>query len=75
MKHENHKEKSFSEVLGDHKFVSRVFLGVGLALFLLNISSFLAFMPITYDYLAFTISLFNSMLIIIYSVYMLSQEK
>ncbi len=67
--------KDFNEALGTVRTVSYVFLGVGLSLFLLNISSFLAFLPSRYSAVAFDLSVFSSMIIVIYSVYILHHYK
>lgn len=66
------KQKS---VFQDKKVISYVFLGVGFSLFLLNISGLLSFMPGKYNVSAFDISVLSSMIIIIYSTYVIHNEK
>jgi len=58
----------------NRKIVSLVFLGLGLSLFILNISSMLSFLPLNYNKIAFDMSIFASMLIVIYSVYMIHSD-
>jgi len=67
--------KKFEKVISNQKNVSLVFLGVGLSLFLLNISGILSFLPKSYSFTFFDVSVFSSMIIIIYSVYILHNEK
>lgn len=55
--------------------ISLVFLGIGLIMFLLNISGLLTHLPESYSHSAFNISVFSSMLIIIYATYVLSANK
>jgi phosphate starvation-inducible membrane PsiE len=76
-KKEKNSSEDFREIIKDRKIVSLVFLGIGLALFLINISSFLAYTPmiVNYDELAFNISVFSSILIIVYAVYILQEGK
>ena len=69
------KEKTFVEWLEQRRLVANIFLGVGLMLFLINISSFLAFLPWEYNHLTFNISVFSSMIIILFAVYILHYEK
>ncbi len=70
-----HEELSFMDVIKSEKNVSLFFLGVGLCLFFLNISSMLSFLPSEYSHVAFDISVFSSMLIILYSVYNLYKKE
>ncbi len=51
--------------------VSIFFLGVGIVMFFLNISTFLSFMPSSYSFFAFDISILTSMVLIIFTTYML----
>lgn len=69
------KKGTIHELLSHRKEVSLIFLGIGLVMFLLNISGLLAFLPKSYSFSAFNISVFSSMLIIIYSTYVLNSEK
>ena len=66
--------KDFNQALGNSKTISYVFLGIGLTLFLLNLSTFLAFLPEKYSVTAFDISTFSSIIIIIYATYVISKE-
>lgn len=76
MKHKHKsKEVDFEEILKDTKTINLAFLGAGLMLFLLNISSFLAFLPKEYSFTAFDISVFSSILLILIAVYNLHSEK
>lgn len=64
-----------NKTFGDKKVVGYVFLGIGLSLFLVNISSFISLLPVAYAYLAFNLSIFSSMLLIIIAVHFLTIEK
>lgn len=66
---------SIHDFFSHTKEISLVFLGVGLVMFLLNISGMLAYLPDSYSHSAFNISVFSSMLIIIYATYVLTAEK
>lgn len=69
-------KKSFvPSVYRDERKVSFVFLGVGLTLFILNISAMMSFNPIKYSYYAFDISVLASMMIVIYTVYILHKDE
>lgn len=59
----------------DEKKVSYVFLGVGLSLFILNVAAMMSFNPAKYSYYAFDISVFASMMIVIYTVYILHKDE
>ena len=76
---ESHEEKSFCKkfefALGTKRTISLVFLGIGLTLFLLNVSGILAYLPKSYDITSFDISIFASMIMIIYATYMLHEEN
>lgn len=61
--------KSFKSLIQDQKTVNLVFLGVGLILFMLNVSTLLAYLPVTYSYTLFNISVFSSMIVILVAVY------
>lgn len=67
--------RDFEKALGTHKTISLVFLGVGLTLFFLNISTMLSYLPLKYSEIAFDLSVFSSMLIIIYATYNLHMDK
>lgn len=69
------KINSLSKTFGGTKKINSVFLGIGLTLFLVNISSFLAYLPSEYSELAFDISVFSSMIIILVAVYNLHEKK
>ncbi len=75
----SHEQKSFIQkfehALGGKKVINIVFLGVGLTLFLLNISGLLSFLPRSYNITAFDVSVFSSMVIIIYATYALHEEN
>ncbi|NQZ84859.1 MAG: hypothetical protein HRU03_04000 [Nanoarchaeales archaeon] len=76
-KHVKHEYKSLSHLFEkEWRAISYVFLGVGLVLFLLNISSLLGltltFGEISYSYLSFDASVFASILLILYVVYNLT---
>jgi hypothetical protein len=76
-KHVKHEYKSISHLVEkEWRAISYVFLGVGLVLFVLNISSMLGltltFGAIEYSYLSFDASVFASILLILYVVYNLS---
>lgn len=62
-------------VFHDKKIISYVFLGVGFTLFLLNVSGLLSFMPGKYNVTAYDISVFSSIIIIVYAVYVIHNEK
>jgi len=75
-----HEYKDLSYLLKkEWKAVSYVFLGVGLILFLLNITSLLGltitFGAINYSELGFDASTFSSVLLILYVVYSLSTKS
>lgn len=65
----------FEHSLGGKKVISTVFLGVGLTIFLLNISGFLSYLPKNYNITSFDLSVFSSMIIIIYATYVLHEEN
>ncbi len=67
--------KEFEKALGDNKTVSTIFLGVGLCLFLLNITSMLSFLPDKYSFTAFDISIFSSMVIVLFATYELHRKN
>ena len=72
-----HEYKNMTHLIErEWRAISYVFLGVGLVLFLLNISSLLGltltFGAIEYSYLDFDASVLASMLLILYVVYNLS---
>jgi hypothetical protein len=72
-----HQYKSFSHLIEkEWRAISYVFLGIGLILFLLNISSLLGLTitlgAVEYSYLSFDASVFASVLLILYVVYNLS---
>lgn len=74
------KKGSLSELLQrEWKAVSYIFLGVGLTLFLLNISALLGLTiangAIDYNYIGFDVSIFSSILLIVYIVYTLHEKK
>lgn len=75
-----HEYKSVSHLLKkEWKAVSYVFLGVGLVLFLLNISTLLGLTitigAIEYSELNFDISVFSSIMLILYVVYSISTKS
>lgn len=55
--------------------ISLVALGIGLTLFLINISGMLSELPLKYDAVAFDLSIFSAIFIIIYAVYNLHKIK
>jgi hypothetical protein len=72
--------KNMLENLGGYlekewKAVSYVFLGVFLLLFAINLSAMLSFLPVNYSAMAFNISVFASVLAIVYIVYILHEKK
>jgi hypothetical protein len=67
--------RDFEKALGTQRTISLVFLGVGLTLFFLNISTMLSYLPVKYSEIAFDMSIFASMLIIIYATYNLHMNK
>ena len=69
------KKSLIPSVFRDERKVSFVFLGVGLSLFILNISAMMSFNPVKYSYYAFDISVFASMTIVIYTAYVLHNNK
>ncbi|MEC8220782.1 MAG: hypothetical protein VX028_01810 [Nanoarchaeota archaeon] len=69
------KINSLSKTLGGNKKINAVFLGIGLTIFLINISSFLTYLPVEYSEIAFDISVFSSMIIILVAVYNLHEKK
>lgn len=69
------KHSNIYSIIKDEKKISSIFLGVGLTLFFLNISTFLSFLPKEYSYMSFDLSIFSSIIIIIYSVYILEHKK
>ncbi len=69
------KINNLGRVLGGSNKINNVFLGVGLCLFLINISSFISFLPVNYSEFAFNVSVFSSMIIILVAVYNLHEKK
>ncbi len=68
--------KSFKELLEENELVvGYIFLGIGLALFVLNVSSLLSFLPREYSYIGFDLSVFSSILIIVFAVYIITLKK
>ncbi len=70
------KDYTFAQVLAKKKEIGYIFLGVGLALFLLNITSFITFVVTkSYPYILFDISVFSSILVIVYAIYEIHNSK
>ncbi|MCA9459815.1 MAG: hypothetical protein KC550_04675 [Nanoarchaeota archaeon] len=68
-------DKDFEKSLGSKKTISYVFLGIGLCLFFLNISVMLSFLPQTYSFTAFDISVFSSIIMVLFAVYNLHYDN
>ena len=67
-KAKNHK--NLKEVIKYNKMnLNYIFLGVGLTLFITNITSLISFVNSAYSFSAFNVSIFSAILIIIMSVY------
>ena len=66
--------KEFEKALGSKKTINLVFLGIGLTLFVINVSSMLAFLPSSYNSTAFVISVFSSIIIILVAVWNLQNS-
>jgi hypothetical protein len=71
-KSEAHRVTNGKEFLPDLKEVSLVFLGVGLTMFLLNITAMLVFIPEQYSFVAFDIAIFASIILILIPIYYLT---
>ena len=73
MKHKENRDESLASLLKNNKnAVSYIFLGIGLTLFMLNISTLLSFtLPGKYAFTPFDLSTFGSMIIIIAATYMI----
>lgn len=70
------ESKSMGHLL-EHNWtaVSYIFLGVGLLMFLLNITAMLSYLPERYSMIAFNISTFGSIILIIYVVHELTEKN
>ena len=68
-------DREFEKSLGSKKTLSYVFLGIGLCLFFLNISVMLSFLPQSYSFTAFDISVFSSIIMILFAVYILHHDS
>jgi predicted tellurium resistance membrane protein TerC len=70
------KEKDFEGLVNSNgKNVAFIFLGVGLAIFVLNIASFLLPYVVDYNYINFDISTFGAVIIILVSTYMITEGR
>ena len=69
------KDRSFLEFIEEHpRDVNLVFLGVGLIMLGMNLSSFLLHVPMDYPYFWFNLSVFGSLLIVLLTTYNLTGE-
>lgn len=70
VKRTKEKGKKIQEVLeGNIKNTNYIFLGVGLTMFIMNVTAFLSFVDGVYSYLFFDLSILSSMIIIIITCY------
>lgn len=58
----------------EEKTINVLFLGVGLTLFVINLGTMLSFMPTNYSNLSFNISIFGSILIVVYAIYRITEK-
>jgi len=76
MEQKSKNYKSTLEIIKKNKKnVNYIFLGVGLTLFVLNLSSFISFVNKVYQYTTFDISVFGAMIIILLAVYNIHNTK
>lgn len=64
-------EKFFEE---KWEAISYIFMGIGLMIFSMNITFMLSFLPNTYSTLYFNLSIFSSILLILYVLYTLEEK-
>ncbi|MDA3855720.1 MAG: hypothetical protein PF569_05650 [Candidatus Woesearchaeota archaeon] len=66
----------FSTLLSKRKEISYIFLGVGLLLFVLNITSLIGYVnTLEYPFMLFNISIFGSMLLVVFAVYEILERR
>lgn len=63
------KKSTLEQVFHDKKTISYVFLGVGLVLFVMNLTSLITTGTVSYSKALFNVSVFSSMIIILFAVY------
>ena len=67
--HRSVSHHEHTDIKMNNKTISYIFLGVGITIFVLNLASLLSFMPSSYSVIAFDVSVFASIIIILFSVY------
>lgn len=69
------KKSVLDSVFGNAKEVGYIFLGVGLLIYVMNLATFMTFVQTqVYPYTAFNVSVFASVLVILYSVYLIEEN-
>ena len=72
------KEKSYKNLIHflveEHTNVVYAFMIVGIVIFLLNITAMLNYPIVKYSYIFFNLSIFSSMLLILFGVYSLYEK-
>lgn len=70
------KEVSFEQLVSKNvKGINYIFLGVGLTIFIMNITAFLSFVKGPYDYFFFDLSVLCSVLIVLVATYNIYNNK
>jgi hypothetical protein len=58
----------------NHKKVNTIFLGIGLTLFVMNLTAFISFVKdMNYDFMMYNTAVFSSMIIVLITVYYLTE--
>lgn len=58
----------------NHKKTNFVFLGIGLTLFVMNITTLISFVKdMNYNFMLFNVAIFSSMIIVLMSVYYITE--
>lgn len=54
----------------NHKRINYVFIGIGLTLFVMNVTAFISFVKdLNYDFMFFNTAIFSSMILVLIAVY------
>ncbi|MFW6285696.1 MAG: hypothetical protein ACOC16_00835 [Nanoarchaeota archaeon] len=69
------KDQSMTEIIvKNHKKTNYIFLGIGLTLFVMNITAFISFVKdVSYDYMFFNTAIFSSIIIILMTVHYITE--
>ena len=70
-----HKSAAVSKLIEENqKKANYVFLGIGVTLFVMNVTAFISFVKdMTYDFMFFNTAIFSSIIIVLISVYYITK--